>query len=363
MGETTDSGTEKTVLVTGCSTCIGRATALQFRDADWEVYASARDPEEIADLQERGCRTMELDVTDDLEAVAAIDRIYEEQGRLDCLVNDAGYGQFGPVEDVPMERVIEQFDVNTFGPLRLVRAALARMRRQGRDTVVNVTAGIGGFTFPGIGVYNASKRALETATDVLRQEVADEDVEVVAVQPGFVVTDFYDRALAEIDRLDHSPAYADLYRVLDRIGIVEGGGPGINSPERVARTILTAATAERPDALYRVGTLPDLLTYLGMVVRGRVRDRVTKLGVAALSSDLAQRLLDRLETRQAKRRSEVQNGQRTRRRWDEEGRQDEEERGIGADRTVESRRLRSARRVRPATRGARSCAARSAARR
>ena len=303
MGETTDSGAAKTALVTGCSTGIGRATALEFRDAGWEVYASARDPEDIAELRERGCRTVELDVTDDLEAVAAVDRIYEEQGRLDCLVNNAGYGQFGPVEDVPMERVVEQFDVNTFGPLRLVRAALGRMREQGGGTVVNVTAGIGGFTFPGIGVYNASKRALETATDALRQEVADDEVDVVAVQPGFVATDFYDRALAEIDRLDHSATYADLYRVLDRIGIVESGGPGINSPERVAKTILTAATADRPDAVYRVGTLPDVLTSLGMVVRGRVRDRLARVGLAALSSDVAQRLLDRLETRQAKRRS------------------------------------------------------------
>jgi NAD(P)-dependent dehydrogenase (short-subunit alcohol dehydrogenase family) len=240
-------------------------------------------------------------VTDDLEVAAAVDRIYEEQGRLDCLVNNAGYGQFGPVEDVPMERVIEQFDVNTFGPIRLVRAVLARMREQGGATVINVTAGIGGFTFPGIGVYNASKRALETATDALRQEVADEDVDVVAVRPGFVATDFYDRALAESDRLDRSPVYADLYRVLDRIGVVEAGGPGINSPDRVARTIREAATAEHPDAVYRVGSLADLLTYLGMVVRGRLRDRMSRAGLAALSSAPGQRLLDWLESRRAKR--------------------------------------------------------------
>ena len=286
----------ETVLVTGCSTGIGRATALQFRDAGWEVYASARDTDDVEDLVERGCRTVELDVTDELEVVTAIDRIYEEQGRLDCLVNNAGYGQFGPVEDVPMERVVEQFDVNTFGPLRLLRAALPRMRERGRGTVVNVGPGVGALTLPGIGVYNASKHALETATDALRQEVGDEGVEAVVVQPGFVATDFYDRALAEVDAIEHTPAYADLYRALDRIGIVQRGGPGINSPERVARTILTAAEAERPDPLYRVGVLATVLTYLGVGVRGRVRNLASRAGLAALSSDPVQRLLDYLES-------------------------------------------------------------------
>ena len=292
---------ERTALVTGCSTGIGRATARRFREAGWEVYATAQDADEIGDLREAGRRTVELGVTDDAAVRAAVDRAYDERGRLDCLVNNAGYGQFGPVEDVPMDRVVEQFDVNAFGPLRFVRAALPRMRDHG-GTVINVTAGVGNLTLPGIGVYNGSKYALESITDALRQEVTAEGVDVVAVEPGFVATDFYDRALAELDSLARSPAYADRYRVLDRIGVVEWGSLGINDPDRVAGAIHSAAVADSPDAVYRVGPVAVGLTYLGQPLRGRLRGRVTRAGVALLASDLGQRLLDRLEGGAAERR-------------------------------------------------------------
>ena len=283
----------ETVLVTGCSTGIGRATALEFLEDGWEVYATARNPVDVEALGEKGCNVAALDVTeaDDVERV--VDRIFDDEGRLDCLVNNAGYGQFGPVEDVPMEKVIEQFEVNTFGPLRLIRAALPRMRERGRGTVVNVTAGVGGLTVPGLGVYTGSKFALESATDALRQELSPFGVDAVMVEPGIVATDFYDRALAELAELDHSAAYDDLYRVLDDIGAVEAGGPGINRPERVARTIVRAATADDPDPVYRVGPSATLGTYAGSVVRGRTRDKASRLGVKLASRESVQRLLRR----------------------------------------------------------------------
>lgn len=282
---------ERTVLVTGCSTGIGRATALAFRDADWEVYATSRDASDVADLDDSGCRIVELDVTDDASVGAAVERAYEERGRLDCLVNNAGYGQFGPVEDVPMEKVVEQFDVNTFGPLRFVHAALPRMRERGDGTIINVTAGVGGLTLPGIGVYTGSKFALESVTDALRQETARSGVDVVIVEPGIVATDFYDRALDEIESIDHAPAYADLYRALESIGVVQRGGPGVNRPERVAETIVKAATADRPRPTYRVGPVATLGTYAGGAVRGRIRDAASRFGIGVVSNEWVQRLL------------------------------------------------------------------------
>ncbi|NEU56039.1 SDR family oxidoreductase [Halorussus sp. MSC15.2] len=281
----------ETVLVTGCSTGIGRATAQRFLDAGWTVYATARDTAELRDLAERGARTAELDVTDDERATAVVESVFAETDRLDCLVNNAGYGQFGPVEDVPMSAVYRQFEVNTFGPLRLIRAALPRMRERGRGTIINVTAGVGGLTVPGLGVYTASKFALESLTDALRQEVADHGVDAVVVEPGIVATDFYDRALDEIESIDHTAAYDDLYAVLDDIGVVEAGGPGINPPDRVAETILRAATVASPDATYRVGPAATLGTYAAAAVRGRTRDRASRLGLGVLSDERAQRLL------------------------------------------------------------------------
>ena len=281
-----------TALVTGCSSGIGRATAEAFHEDGWEVYATARDPTELDDLAARGCHTAGLDVTDPETIEATVDRIFDEQGRLDCLVNNAGYGQFGPVEDVPMEKVVQQFEVNTFGPLRLIHAVLPRMRERGRGTVVNVGGGFRGVTGPGLGVYTGSKYALHSMTDALRQEVSAEGVNVVLVLPGAVATDFYDRVLEEVTSYDHSSAYDDLYRVLDDTPAVERGGPGINSPERVAETILEAASADSPDPAYYVGRLSLLGSLVGGAVKGRARDAVSRAGVRALASEPAQRLLE-----------------------------------------------------------------------
>lgn len=281
----------ETVLITGCSTGIGRATALAFLDAGWDVYATARELDDVRDLGDRGCRTLELDVTDDAEVTAAVDTIFEERGALDCLVNNAGYGQFGATEDIPMEKIVEQFEVNTFGPLRLINAVLPQMRERGRGTIVNVAAAVGGFTTPGLGVYTGSKFALESATDALRQEVSRFGVDVVIVEPGIVSTDFYDRAVAEVRSIDHAPAYDDLYRALDTIRVVQKGGPGINRPERVAETIVEAATVDLPDPVYRVGPSATIGTYVGSVLRGRARDKATQFGLTIASNEWVQRLL------------------------------------------------------------------------
>lgn len=283
----------ETVLVTGCSSGIGRETALAFLEAGWEVYATARDPDDLDDLADRGCRTAGLDVTDDAAVRAVVDRIHEEQEGVDCLVNNAGYGQFGAVEDVPLAEVREQFEVNTFGPIRLVQAVLPRMRERGDGTVINVAAAVGGVTLPGIGVYTGSKFALESITDALRQEVSGFGVDVVIVEPGIVATPFYDRATDEVGAIDHAEAYADLYRVLESIRAIEAGGPGINAPGAVAETILRAARAARPDPTYRVGPVATAGTYAGGLVRGRAREAASQLGLEAAASDWVQRYLRR----------------------------------------------------------------------
>lgn len=279
----------RTALITGCSTGIGRATALIFAESGWTTYATARDPDDLDALADRGCHTARLDVTDGETVERVVDHVFETEDHLDCLVNNAGYGQFGPIEDVPVERAMRQFDVNTFGPLRLIRAVLPRMRRRESGTIVNVTAGLGGVTGPGIGVYTASKFALEAITDSLRQEVGHRGVDVVAVQPGFVATPFYERMCEEMAALDHTPAYDDLYRVLESMGVVQSGGPGLNEPARVAGTVVRAASDSDPDPLYRVGPTAKVGTHVGSLVRGRLRDRVARSGVDLLASDPVQR--------------------------------------------------------------------------
>jgi NAD(P)-dependent dehydrogenase (short-subunit alcohol dehydrogenase family) len=160
--------TDRTALITGCSSGIGRATAEAFLDEDWVVYATSRDTDDIADLAEQGCETASLDVTVDADIERVFDRIDEDTGRIDCLVNNAGYGQYGPLEDIPVTHLRRQFDVNVYGPHRLTRAALPMMRAQEDGSIINVSSVAGRVAIPGGGAYSASKRVGGTSGWVRR---------------------------------------------------------------------------------------------------------------------------------------------------------------------------------------------------
>jgi NAD(P)-dependent dehydrogenase (short-subunit alcohol dehydrogenase family) len=266
---------QKTVLITGCSSGIGRAAAHAFNDEGWTVYATARNPADIETLGEAGCELATLDVTDQSDVDRVVDRILDEEGAIDSLVNNAGYGQFGPIEDVPTERVHEQFDVNVYGPHRLIKAVLPAMRRERDGTIVNVSSVAGRVSFPGGGVYCGSKFAVEAMSDALRNEVAEHGIDVVVVEPGPVKTNFSERAQAEAGvepeaedaggdgdaddgddagGLDRSGAYESFYAMFEDAKLVGGGGPGAVEPELVAGAIYDAASATRPPARVQPGT-------------------------------------------------------------------------------------------------------------
>jgi NAD(P)-dependent dehydrogenase (short-subunit alcohol dehydrogenase family) len=266
----------KTVLITGASSGIGRATARTFLHDDWTVYATARDPDDIADLAERGAETAALDVTDEQQVRAVVDRMDEEQGRIDCLVNNAGYGQFGPVEDVPTDLLHEQMDVNLYGPHRLIRAVLPYMREREAGRIVNVSSVAGRFSTPGMGVYSASKFALEALTDALRNEVEPHGVEAVLVEPGPVETEFADRAEDELDTLERSGAYETLYKLYEDGATFGGSSPVAVHPMDVADVVLEAAVVPEPEARYPVGAFADL-SLKARYLPDRVRDSVFAL--------------------------------------------------------------------------------------
>src|SRR3954454_12257234 len=189
----------KAVLVTGCSTGIGRATAERLAAGGWTVYATARRLESVADLAERGCRVLALDVTDEASMAAAVRTVQDEQGAVGALVNNAGYSQSGAVETVPLEDVRRQFETNVFGLARMCQLALPGMRAQGWGRVVNLSSMGGKLTFPGGGYYHATKHAVEALSDALRFEVAGFGVKVVVVEPGTIRTGFADAATTSLE--------------------------------------------------------------------------------------------------------------------------------------------------------------------
>jgi len=244
--------TQETVLITGCSSGIGRATAQAFLDEEWTVYATARDRSDVSDLRDAGCETAALDVTKPAQCRDVVEEVVDAEGRLDCLVNNAGYGQAGAVEDVTPRRVNRQFDVNLYGPHRLIRAALPHMRERGEGTIVNLSSVSGLLSTPGMGVYSASKFALEALSDALRGEVAPFGIDVVLVEPGPVDTDFADRVAAELEPVEATGEYERVYRFFEDFDAVSGGFVQ-SDPADVAAVVLEAASTTDPDPRYPVG--------------------------------------------------------------------------------------------------------------
>ncbi len=186
----------KAVLITGCSTGIGRATALRLARAGWTVYATARRLESIEDLEQAGCHTLTLDVTDEDSMRAAVQTVEDAEGAVGVLVNNAGYSQGGPIEQVPMEAVRRQFETNVFGAIRLAQLVLGGMRTQHWGKIVNVGSMGGRVTFPGGGLYHATKYSLEAISDALRFEVRGFGVDAILIEPGLITTDFAQAAVA-----------------------------------------------------------------------------------------------------------------------------------------------------------------------
>lgn len=250
----------KAVLITGCSSGIGQATARRLAASGWTVYATARRLESIADLEAAGCRTLALDVTDEDSMVAAVRTVEETHGAVGVLINNAGYSQSGAIETVPLDAVLRQFETNVFGLARLTQLVLPKMRDQRWGKIVNLGSMGGKLVFPGGGWYHATKHALEAVSDALRFEVRGFGIDVILLEPGLITTDFGNAAVASMSEVDAptsgdaagATAGADPYAKFNAtVGAATAGaydGPlrllGAG-PERVAKVIEKSITKRR----------------------------------------------------------------------------------------------------------------------
>ncbi len=240
------------VLVTGCSSGIGRATAQALVAAGHTVYATARRPETLADLQAAGARTLALDVTDEDSMKTAVAAVEDEHGTVGTLVNNAGYGVYGPVEEVAMDDVRRQFETNVFGLGRLTQLVLPGMRAAGGGRVVNVSSMGGRLVYPTGGWYHASKYAVEALSDALRVEVKPFGVDVVLVEPGLIRTEFESVASGGLSPEAASGPYAVLRRTSDEV-MRRGYSSRLGAePSAVADVIVRAVAARRPRSRYVV---------------------------------------------------------------------------------------------------------------
>jgi NAD(P)-dependent dehydrogenase (short-subunit alcohol dehydrogenase family) len=269
----------ETVLITGCSSGIGAATAAHLVGQGWRVYATARRPETLTDLRERGCETLALDVTDEGSMRAAVEAVTAAEGSVGVLVNNAGYSQSGALETVPIEQVRRQFETNVFGLLRMCQLVLPGMREQRWGRIVNVGSMGGRLTFPGGGVYHATKYALEALSDAMRFEVRGFGVDVILIEPGLIVTNFGEVAAGSVSDAGGDSAYAEFNKQVAKRTQEAYTGPMAklgSGPEAVAKTIAKAISANRPKTRYPVTASAHLLINQRRLSPDRVWDLVMR---------------------------------------------------------------------------------------
>jgi NAD(P)-dependent dehydrogenase (short-subunit alcohol dehydrogenase family) len=257
----------KAVLITGCSSGIGRATALRLAGAGWTVYATARRPETLGELQAAGCRTLALDVTDEQSMQAVVTEIERSEGAVGVLINNAGYSQSGAIETVPLQAVRRQFETNVFGLVRLTQLVLPKMRAQRWGKIVNVGSMGGRLSFPGGGHYHATKHALEAISDALRFELRGFGIDVILLEPGLITTEFGEAAtasMADVELTGDDP-YAKFNTTVGAVtkGAYDGpmklfGG----GPDRVAKVIERALKRRHPPA--RITITPSAKVTIAM---------------------------------------------------------------------------------------------------
>lgn len=264
--------TLKTALITGASSGIGEATARKLRSLGYVVYAAARRVERMSELEVAGVRTIAMDVTDDESMRAAVDRILDETGRIDVLVNNAGYGSYGALEDIDIEEGRRQFDVNVFGAVRLAQLVLPHMRQRRSGTIVNISSMGGRIYTPLGGWYHGTKFALEALSDCLRMEVRPFGIDVVVVEPGSIATEWgsiaADNVLATSGEGPYSAqaaAVADLLRG-------EARSSRTSPPTVVADAIAKAVSARKPKTRYVVGFAARPLITLRALLPDRAFD-------------------------------------------------------------------------------------------
>jgi short-subunit dehydrogenase len=246
----------KAVLITGCSTGIGRATAARLARAGHRVYATARRLDSIRDLERDGCRVLALDVCDEASMQAAVRTIEQAEGAIGVLINNAGYGSEGPLEEIAMEEVRRQFETNVLGLIRLTQLVLPGMRRQRWGRIVNLSSMGGRLTLPGGAIYHATKYAVEALSDALRFEVRGFGIDVIVVEPGPIKTEFGNTAIATVQASARGDSPYQAFRdVLKRQIRDAYEGPlaiFAAGPEAVAAAIARAIAARRPRTRYPV---------------------------------------------------------------------------------------------------------------
>lgn len=263
---------KKVVLITGASSGIGKESARMLAQAGHIVYAAARRTEKMQELTQYGVQLLPMDVTIDESMVKGVSTILGKENRIDVLVNNAGYGSYGALEDVPISEARTQFEVNIFGLARLTQLVLLGMREQGSGRIINISSIGGKFGEPHGAWYHATKFAVEGLSDSLRMELKQFGIDVVIIQPGAIITEWNQIAREHLQQVSGGTAYKSLadkhvkmFATADKQG---------SKPEVVAKVIAKAATVKKPCTRYATGGGAKLILFLRRILTDRMFDKL-----------------------------------------------------------------------------------------
>ena len=265
------------VLLTGASSGIGYDVAPLLVRYGYTVYGAARRVEKIEELASEGVKALSMDVTDEASMEAAVQQIIDAEGRIDVLINNAGYGSYGAIEDVPVDEARRQFEVNLFGLARLTQLVLPHMRARGRGRILNISSMAGRITMPLGAWYHATKYALEAFSDALRMEVEEFGIDVVIIEPGGIKTSWGLIAADHLEESSRNGVYAEqAHRVAANMRKLYSPSSSLSEPKVISRTILRALEARRPKTRYLVGFGAKPSVFLHTVLPDRLFDKVAR---------------------------------------------------------------------------------------
>ncbi len=265
------------VLLTGASSGIGYDVAPLLVRYGYTVYGAARRVEKIEELASEGVKALSMDVTDEASMEAAVQQVIDAEGRIDVLINNAGYGFYGAIEDVPIDEARRQFEVNLFGLARLTQLVLPHMRAQGRGRILNISSMAGRITMPLGAWYHATKYALEAFSDALRMEVEEFGIDVVIIEPGGIKTPWGLIAVDHLEESSRNGVYAaQAQRVAANMRRLYSPSSNLSEPKVISKTILRALEARRPKTRYLVGFGAKPSVFLHTVLPDRLFDKVAR---------------------------------------------------------------------------------------
>ena len=267
--------TNRTVLITGASSGIGKATAKKLIAEGYTVYTAARRVEKMDDLKELGCVPLKMDITKEEDISAAVNRIRGDRGGVDILINNAGFGTQGSIEETSLDDARYQFEVNLFGLARLTQLVLPSMRENRFGKIVNISSIGGKMYVPLGGWYHATKHALEGWSDCLRTEVQQFGIDVVIVEPGAIGTEFNDVFVGPMLERSGDGPYRDLaHGIANYAREMEERPNGSSPPSVIADTIVKALKARRPRTRYAAGKMAKPILFARRWASDRVFDRL-----------------------------------------------------------------------------------------